>query len=273
MVDSRRQLCYHALALALALALPVLPFAAAQAADEPTRSGDIVPRPDPTALTTSQLLREIASLQREITSLQKLLESRLDSMQQATALLQSKADKLPSEVDVKIAGLKELFTEKFRGQESLFSGINLQFKERDERVAQLSLANTAAINAALQAQKEQFAQQNSSFDKATQKAEAAFNEQIKQMAALIQTETRALDGKISIGTKVADEKISTINERLTRVEAMKAGVNEAQGDANMSSTLLISIMGIVVSIIAVGVALVMAFRRREESDNHRHQVA
>ena len=116
------------------------------------------PDPDPTLLTTEQLLRSIASLREEakdwVDSLQLLLEA-------------------------KIAGKDNFYAEKF-------ASIQTQFQERDVRTDQTASQVKLAVDAALQAQKEAAGEQAKSFSAATTKSETAMNRQIE-----------GLDGKIT----------------------------------------------------------------------------
>jgi hypothetical protein len=116
------------------------------------------PDPDPTLLTTEQLLRAIASLRLEskgwVDALQLLLEA-------------------------KIAGKDHYYDEKF-------TSIQTQFQERDIRTDQTASQVKLAVDAALQAQKEAAGEQAKSFSAATTKSETAMNRQIE-----------GLDGKIT----------------------------------------------------------------------------
>ena len=116
------------------------------------------PDPDPTLLTTEQLLRAISSLREEardwVDKLQLLLESKLN-------------------------GKDTYYEEKF-------ASIQIQFKERDIRTDQTASQVKLAVDAALQAQKEAAGEQAKSFSAATTKSETAMNRQIE-----------GLDGKIT----------------------------------------------------------------------------
>jgi hypothetical protein len=116
------------------------------------------PDPDPTLLTTEQLLRSIASLREES---------------------QNWVDKLQLLLEAKIAGKDIYYDEKFRS-------IETQFKERDVRTDQTASQVKLAVDAALQAQKEAAGEQAKSFSAATTKSETAMNKQIE-----------GLDGKIT----------------------------------------------------------------------------
>lgn len=158
-----------------------------------TTARDVRPVPDPTALTTQQLLRENLWLR-------EVLETRLDGMDKAITLLQDTADKFPDRIDEKIASLREVHEEKFRS-------IEVQFSERDVRTEQTAKDSKVAVDAALQAAKELVSQQNTSNSLAIAKSEAAVTKQIDQQGTLIQTTAKA-----------SDDKIDDLKQRITRLE-------------------------------------------------------
>jgi hypothetical protein len=234
----------------------------------------VVPSPDPTLLTTQQLIREIQSLR-------ELFDARLDGMDKALTLLQAKADRYPQPTDLAITRLQELIYQKFESvglefrardqavstaleaqRESMitkhesvvmsvqrlqelhtekFDSIATQFKERDVRTEQASKDSKVAIDAALQAQKEAVGKQNEANSAAISKSEAAFVKQIDQIGILISTMTK--------GT---DDKIGDIKDRLTTIEGLKKGANDVW-------VYIFSTIGVVVSVITV--ALMVTFKK------------
>jgi hypothetical protein len=129
-----------------------------------TEQREFRPVPDPTVLTTQQLLREVDRLQILI-------------------------DRLPGIVRDEVANIQALHDEKF-------ASITLQFAERDKRTEQLSIADKTAIAAALQAQKEAAGAQNEANAAAIAKSEAGFTKQIDQITTLISAGAKASDDKI-----------------------------------------------------------------------------
>ncbi len=123
--------------------------------------GDSRPVPDPTLLTTQQLLREMANLK-------EVIFTRLDGMDRAMIVFTEAITRVPTDVDKQVGHLKELHDEKF-------DGIQRQFHERDIRFTQADRDSKLAIDAAFQ-----------SSDRAITKSEIATNKQLD-----------ALDGKIS----------------------------------------------------------------------------
>jgi hypothetical protein len=206
------------------------------------------PVPDPTALTT-QALREA------ILALKDVIYTRLEGMDKALQLLQTRSDKLPLDIDVKVTSVKDLLTERFKGIELQFDGIQLQFKERDTRVEQTARDSKTAVDAALQAAKEAVEKQNAASSQAAQKSEGAFTKQIDQLGELFRTGTKSLEDKIISGNKVSDDKLQTINERITRIESIAVGQRVSKGDTDNSNAFVFAAVGALVGIAGLVVAV------------------
>jgi hypothetical protein len=221
-----------------------------------------MPESDPTALTTEQLTRTVASvkemfavqiaaeheslelLKQEIKSLpcemdktvdhlKGFIEARLNGMDKATQLLQSGADLIPARMDEKIAALKVLHEERF-------NSIKTQFLERDVRTEQSSKDSKVAVDAALQAAKEAVGEQNKSSALAISKSEAATTKQIDQIGAAMASQS-----------KNVDDKFSDMKDRLTAIENRGTGRQDSWG-------WLVGAVGMVVGVIAVVLMIVKA---------------
>jgi hypothetical protein len=114
-----------------------------------------VPRPDPTALTSTAVAAAKDDLRREMSA--------------AVALLTEK-----------ISALSAL-------HDGRFDAIAQQFSERDTRGEQEKKAAKEALDAALLAQKESVSQQNDANTTAATKSETSFTKQIDQVGTLITT--------------------------------------------------------------------------------------
>ncbi len=199
------------------------------------------PVPDPTILTTQQLVREIAA-SREI------IETRLDAMDTATELNKAATDNIPRLINDKVAELRTLVEEKIAGLLEKFHSIDIQFKERDTRTEQSSKDSKVAVDAALQAAKEAVGEQNKSSALAIAKSEAATNKQLDQIGMLITTTNKALD-----------EKINDLKGRLDRGEGQKQqavenkqNIADNRGQANW-------VIGTALAVAAIIIALVSLF--------------
>ena len=212
-----------------------------------------VPNPDPTVRTVEQLQRDIGAtreiLEGKITGGFGSVDSRLSGMDKAISLLQSLADRQPttSEVAMQVRALRDHHDEKFSSQgEQLriqFSGIAVQFAERDKRTEQLSLADKTAIAAALQAQKEAAGAQNESNAAANAKMETNFAKLIDQGQSLLMEVRRNTEAQIN-----------DLKSRLDKGEGRVTGTVDVRKDHRND-------MGLLVSIAAVLIALGTAFVR------------
>jgi hypothetical protein len=195
------------------------------------------PVPDPTLLTTQQLVGAIASLKELfITSHNSLAEAskdavkasadvigtRLDGMDKAIELLQKSSDKIPEFVRDQVGQLRDLHGEKILGtsdtvkekiatqdqvSDERFKSIQIQFTLLKQATEQLDLANKTAIAAALQAQKESAGETQKSSQAAIAKSETSTSEAIKAL-------TTAFNAAI-LG---ATDRINEIKSRLDRGE-------------------------------------------------------
>ncbi len=154
------------------------------------------PVPDPTILTTQQLVAAIAA-SREI------LETRLDAMDTATELNKEATDKIPNMIRFAVESLEKLHNEKFNGVEK-------QFSERDSRSVTVSELNQKALDAALQAAKE-----------AAGKTELSFIKQISDLTEQFNTQNKAMD-----------VRVNDLKGRLDRGEGGHTEKQETRGQSN-----------------------------------------
>jgi hypothetical protein len=126
----------------------------------------LVPVPDPTILTTQQLLRELAALEDKTTArlegVRNALDARLAAMDRAQELFNTDLKRVPSDTDKQVTHLSTLVHEKFQSvqvqltafadlQKEQFHSVATQFHERDVRVDQAAKDTRSAVDAALQA--------------------------------------------------------------------------------------------------------------------------
>jgi len=137
------------------------------------------PVPDPTLLTTAQLLRELGTLR-------ELLETRLDGMDRATELLSATVNRTPTVIQTEIAHVREVIDEKFVAVEQ-------RFAERDVRFTQQNEANAEALKAALTAARELGELQTRANALANAKTEESVSQQLKSLAEKIDVNTQRID--------------------------------------------------------------------------------
>jgi hypothetical protein len=253
------------------------------------------PVPDPTERTTQVLLREIASLKEvvftrldgmdraialanadlqvvpsatdravqnlrdlhearfdEVTSsiqaAREVIQTRFDGMDRALALLQAITDRFPERIDEKISSLKEI-------HDGQFSGIQVQFVERDVRADKQAESSQKAVDAALQAAKEAVAQQQESNTTAISKSDTANDKRMDQIMALITNSTSATDGKIDD----QKERLRELGDRLTRLEGQNTGTATTQSTQHAGSTLMVSGIAVAVAIMSLLYAVISHF--------------
>jgi hypothetical protein len=204
------------------------------------------PVPDPTILTTQQLVREIAASREIIEANIGKIETRLDAMDTATELNKQATDKIPRIIDEKVCQLRKLFDERFTTVNERFRSIDTQFAERDTRTESVAQLGQKALEAALSAAKEAVGEQNKSNALANAKMEAAFTKQIDGITLLIQNAIKALD-----------EKINDLKGRLDRGEGVKAQAVENKGQQNWMIGAVIGGMSLVISL---GVLIVLVLK-------------
>lgn len=186
------------------------------------------PVPDPTTLTTQQLLREVEALK-------ELLMQRIVAIEQAVSVAHENLVRVPTDTDKAIAHVHALFVERLNTVNEKFLGMATQFAERDTRVDQTARTSKEALDAALQAAKELVGKQNDYFGTSIGKSETATNKQIDQMGQLITTMANAN------GAKIEDLK-----ERIQRLEGEDRGLKTASTARVQSAQNSVGVLGLVI---------------------------
>jgi hypothetical protein len=184
---------------------------------------DRVPRPDPTVLTTAQLLRELSNLR-------EIIEARLNGMDMAVQLLNANVTRVPTDTDRQIGHLKELHSERF-------AGVDKQFVERDIRSKAAEETTATAISAALLAA-----------DRAAAKSEVAMAEKLNSLAALVDRSIAALG-----------DKVSDLGDRLNRSEASFAGMATQRNDSRQNIGVMVALAVLGASLVSLVIGLAVHF--------------
>jgi hypothetical protein len=174
---------------------------------------------DPKPTTTEQVLRENYWLR-------EVVETRLNAMDKALQLLQAQADKVPSETDKAVSGLKDLLFEKFKGTDT-------QFLASKEAVASALAAAKEAVAAALSAVKE-----------ANTKTENFTTKQIDSMKELIDAKGAS-----------TDKSLSDLKERVDRTDGQTVGVRDNVTDTREVRRDSNNLWGLVAGTAIAGLAL------------------
>lgn len=223
--------------------------------------------PDPSVLTTDQLMRMLRAERDFTEARQQVLVQRMDDTDLATKVLSETVNRTPTAIQLAVGhqheltlvelqrmgdgltALRDLMTEKF-------SSVQVQFAERDERALRESRDNKVAVDAAFAAQKEAAAEQNKSNTLAIDKSEKATNESINKLGEAASAANRALTDKI----EDARSLIAALSLQVNGIEKTKAGGQESRIDdrASASNTRAIIAFGmtlILAAIIIVGVLI------------------
>jgi hypothetical protein len=244
------------------------PIAAPTGGSTQRTTHDTVPVPDPTTLTNELVSRAVFSLR-------EILETRLNANDKA---LNELAGTTAERVSTAVVQVRELYTETFKRVEGRidaladvsdqrFLRIDAGLTERDKRADQLALANSAALAAALAAQKEAAGEAQKSAALAISKSETATSESIKQGQTLFQTGLNSLilqvndlksrldkgEGSRTISdpaTSAALSDLSTKLSMLTSISDNRSGVNTQKIDASNSTWALIAAMA-AIALVAV----------------------
>lgn len=156
---------------------------------------------------------------------EKTIVSRLDAMDKALVLLQTRADRVPSEVDLKVGSLERLNAE-------TFSSIQKQFDGIATLANQASMSSKVAIDAAL-----------SAFDKATAKAEAGVDTRINQLMASTDKRFDQVDKQFNTAMGSRDVLIEAIRERTAGIETKMSAIEGRGGGYQSSWVILVGAVG------------------------------
>jgi hypothetical protein len=185
-----------------------------------------LPVPDPSLLTTAQLVRELGGLR-------ELLETRLDGMDKAASLLDASVNRTPTVIQTAIANVREVYDERF-------NSVRQQFAERDVRTEQAATASASALAAALQAAKEAVFEQAQAAAKAAEKTELSFTKQIDQIGTQISTVAEGFNNRIT-----------ELKERIDRGGGEEQGKTQADTQTHQIRTDQRADRGLNVAIMAV----------------------
>jgi hypothetical protein len=168
--------------------------------------GDLIPRPDPTALTASAVSQAKEDLRRELAALREVIEARLDAMDNERRLLLQIVDERHAET-------------------------GRRFAERDIRFSERDAARQDAVRTALDAAKNLSDARDESTAVAGNKFEASVREQIAQLGALasanrdqLSTQIDALKERIDRGEGSTTGAAGYRSERRLDVGQVMAGV-------------------------------------------------
>jgi hypothetical protein len=258
-------------------------------ADAGREGGFWTPRPDPTVLTTEAVTRATDIFRREVANLREILETRLDGNDDQRALLWKEVHDWPAFLETRLerrrrefeddlASIKELLEQRMAAMDK---AIELAVREldkqcgilRDEReskaeaereymMSQLGTVSSVmaekfsavdgrfeeskvAVDAAFAAAKEAVAEQNKSNAREIGKSETATKEQLASLS-------RVTDA----GIAGLSDKISDARDRLTAIENLTRGIEQAGGVVRQDRGLRTSTVSAAIAAVAVLVAII-----------------
>lgn len=152
-----------------------------------------------------------AEMRAMVAALKELVEQRLGSMDLATKVLAGSVEKFPSDVDRAVGNLREVVLGELAivatRMAEKFTSVDEQFK-----------ASKTAVDAALSAAKEAVAEQNKANTAAIKVSEGNTKEQLTSL------------GQVSSANfKAMEDKISDARDRLTTIESLTRGIEQASG--------------------------------------------
>jgi len=207
------------------------------------------PSPDPTVATNDAVERAVRSERDYVDGEIGKIQVRLEGMDKATALRWPRVDNFGEEIKKEVAHLQDLMDEKINGiKDALAVAEILRVEQKND--------STTGLAAALSAQKELAAAENTSNKLAIAKSEQSTSETIKTNQVANKATTDAL-------TKSLDE----VKLSITRIEATKAGVGEQkqaerghQTDTRQGYGLALSVLGAVVAVIVLSMSVYAGLR-------------
>jgi chromosome segregation ATPase len=208
---------------------------------------DQTPTPDPTVLTTAQLVRATSAERDYVNGRIDVLRQRLDGIDKATEVLNETVNRVPTALTEGLGHLQAVMDERF-------TSIREQFRERDIRSERESRDNKVAVDAAFAAQKEAASEQNKSNTLAISKSETATTETINKLAELVGTQIKAMG-----------DKLDDLKERVGRMESVKAGAAERRNEGRASLSSTTAGIGAAVAVLLVALAIYAAFRTPVDS--------
>jgi hypothetical protein len=208
------------------------------------RPNDLVPRPDPTVLTTQQLLRELGLLRdeltREIDHVRQLTDTRMDAMDAAAALRLDELRGVREMIQRIVGALERLVDEKF-------SAVDLRFVERDARTRESALANKEALDAALASAKELVSVTGQASQRAADKVEVSFGAQIT-----------SIEQRFDAYREEQNQRLNALKERIDRNEGAIIGGTAGREKSVQSWGLVIGVAGAALGLLSLAAGIVIA---------------
>jgi chromosome segregation ATPase len=197
-----------------------------------------MPIPDPTALTT-------AALYREVDQLKTLIEQRIAALKES---VDSADDAIRNEIQTAIEARTVL-------DEEVQKRTDLQFRLVEQQRVEQKKDTKDAVDAALTAQKEAVKEQTTASERAIAKSETATNKQLEELGKRFET---AFDTLRRL-TDDVKERISDVDRNLrtaiSEVDRKASDLASQKVGATTDRTGLYAAIGIIATLIFLGIAV------------------
>lgn len=200
-----------------------------------TINRELRPNPDPSSLTTEQILRENGWVDKLFQAKLDAIDATLEAMAKALELVQAKADRQPSprEVQLQVEALTEVKQEHWKS-------IDKQIESITTLANQMSSSSKEAITAAFSAYKDAAAKSEDNLDK-----------RITQQAEQSKTSMSVLAVTIDSVSK----GLGTLEGRVVAIESRTAGQSHEKVSQQTNIGALVGIAGLIVAIIVAAMAM------------------
>ena len=195
------------------------------------RGFEVKPNPDPSALATEQLIREISH---------------------ATDLFTAQMKGEREKNEAARAGIRHEFEVRFTGLEREFGvrldGVNREFSMIEDRRKEQKIDTQVAVNAALLAAKEAVKEQTTASDKSITKSETSAADQSRQQNATF-----------AASLKGVTDTLADVKDRVGKMENLRLGADLNRTNQRLDSSALMAFVfggvGMIVAVISVVVLL------------------
>jgi hypothetical protein len=214
----------------------------------PDESGDLrqggerYPVPDPTALTTEALRREVAALK-------ELLDQRLSALKE---LLIQRIDGVEAEDAASVKAAQDFCI-------SQFARIGSQLDQVERLRVEQKADTKAAVDAALTAQKEAVREQTASAELAISKSDAATAKQIEQIALTSQASREELRRRADENKERINDLERTLRTAIADVDVKVNAVNAQARGSELSRSALFGWIAAAAAILGIVIILVNVF--------------
>lgn len=207
---------------------------------------------DPNALTPQQLLREVNNLK-------EIVFTRLDAIDKATVLLQSKADKSPTvgEVVEKLQAFKDEVAERDKRYSAEFIKLSTIASMMTEQQALALAATKEAVSVAMSASEKAVAKAETSAEKRFEsinefRAQLADQQATFARSDLVNQRTDGLEKKMDEIARGLEARLTDSKDRLTTIEASAAGTARTFGFIATGIGVVAAVAGAVAAIFLRG---------------------